>query len=102
MALDEHRSKFKVCQWQQQDPAAAKAKDIMSVQRPDDTILEEHDLKRTDTDAEQEKLEAYFEAYEDSNGPRKRVETDAKEVWFMGAHGMYRTVPVAPWRCVLT
>jgi len=88
MALDEHRSKFKVCQWQHQDPATAKAKQMTQRQRHHDMISEVNPLQRTDTAVEQEKLEAYFEAYEDSNGPRKRVKTDALEVWFMGAHGM--------------
>jgi hypothetical protein len=87
MALDEHRSKFKVCQWQHQDPAAAKVKQMINEQTHRDKSLEINSLRRTDTAIEQEKLEAFFEAYEDSNGPRKRVVTDALEVWFMGAHG---------------
>ncbi|KAF2836479.1 hypothetical protein M501DRAFT_979658 [Patellaria atrata CBS 101060] len=46
MALDEHRGKFKVCQWQHQNPARLQHKS--------------HD--------------------------HEHVETDVKEVWFMGAH----------------
>lgn len=139
MALDEHRAKFKVCQWQQQDPDV-KSKDTVDstpgakmhqglersgvlrlfrrnkssaantssnektrgmtngTKRPPmpngeehhnsiaDAIAEGKNLLRSDT-LEQERLEAYFEAYEDSHGPRRRFHTDALEVWFMGAHG---------------
>lgn len=89
MALDEHRSKFKVCQWLHQDPAAANAKDNVMKRKQLEEVPNGHALRRSDTAIEQEKLEAYFEAYEDSHGPRRRVETDALEVWFMGAHGKF-------------
>ena len=105
MALDEHRSKFKVCQWQHQDPAATKAKNSINGHADHETDSDGKTLRRTDTEADQDKLEAYFEAYEDSNGTRKRVETDALEVWFMGAHGKqfqysnhYRSWSDADWK----
>jgi uncharacterized protein (DUF2235 family) len=121
IALDEHRSKFKVCQWAQQNPDVKKTDkvkkkmEVKSVSarhqmssngmngtekdKPttnggappnppsDDARANGKTLRRSETAIEQEKLEAYFEAYEDSYGRRKRVETDALEVWFMGAHG---------------
>ncbi|KAF2874099.1 hypothetical protein BDV95DRAFT_604304 [Massariosphaeria phaeospora] len=131
MALDEHRSKFELCQWREQDPddsnngdAVRKSLGAESPRASKDVELppngdavthgarnldpfsdaNAHDggnsgphsdvlvngikkgLRHADRDDEQQKLEAYFEAYENSKGSRKAAETDALEVWFMGAH----------------
>ncbi|KAF2675838.1 hypothetical protein K458DRAFT_352677 [Lentithecium fluviatile CBS 122367] len=91
IALDEHRSKFKVCQWEQQNPdAGAVAKRVAARKgrhggmSNGDAHPNGHGLRRTETAIEQEKLEAYFDEF--NTGLRKRIDTDALEVWFMGAH----------------
>jgi hypothetical protein len=147
MALDEHRSKFDVSHWQQQNPGIKNGDTVEGTSRAGflqdfecskkpaygvkkiygnnhatngednldpfadpnahlvngkgnvDSFAADPDahrirngLQTTVTDDEQERLEAYFEAYENSKG--SAVETDALEVWFMGAHGMFtRFVP---------
>jgi uncharacterized protein (DUF2235 family) len=144
MALDEHRSKFNVSHWRQQDPDFKNSDMINGTSRagfpqgfeylkkPAYDVKRKHGnkhvtngegnsdpfadpgahlangkgnvdsfaadadadahrirsgLQNTVTDDEQKRLEAYFEAFEYSKG--SPVETDALEVWFMGAHGMF-------------
>ncbi|KAF2663782.1 hypothetical protein BT63DRAFT_444260 [Microthyrium microscopicum] len=136
MALDEHRAKFKVCQWSHQDPdlteeelrrrIAAGASDgskkdkvkkagifkaFRKEKDPDHanknpteetkaTTNGEHSngingadktngfaLKRRQTKADmQESFEAKFDKQDAAYRKNLKVETDALEVWFMGAH----------------
>lgn len=102
MALDEHRAKFKVCQWLHQDPDLT-PEELERRRSVDDTPMGQ--LKRTgifdcfrprdengnkisrgQKTAQQQALEAKFEAQEEANRRRKKVNTDSLEVWFMGAH----------------
>ena len=145
MALNEHRSKFKVCQWEHQDPdvkstptththghhskflrafqfrgkrglktagvstssgektceGSQHSEYLRSFQPSRKHRLETADtstngvkghdsgnlhlLHKHDSSDSQEKLEAYFEAL-DARHSHRRIETDALEVWFMGAH----------------
>jgi len=113
MALDEHRAKFKVCQWQNKDPdAVPSVGGIKRHETIDKTPIGK--LKRTGVfsgfrskgrgnpavngtaktngatvDEEAEKaarLWAKFEAQDKANMRRGQVPTDVLEVWFLGAH----------------
>ncbi|KAL2061128.1 hypothetical protein VTL71DRAFT_7401 [Oculimacula yallundae] len=110
MALDEHRAKFKICQYQHQDPAAAQKCEAGISQG--EKLREKKDedsgkLKRlfggcfgvkptpgvdengSDTDSitsnqEQEKRAADFERADRS--VHEHFQTDVLEVWFAGCH----------------
>lgn len=112
MALDERRAKFKVCQWQHQDPdlkpealhhANMKAHMKIGISRinvlkvvgksaPKTVPTEEmnghscslHDM--SEKELEQATYEALFDKFDRSQRDRHRVKTDALEVWFKGAH----------------
>ncbi|KAF2703695.1 hypothetical protein K504DRAFT_463420 [Pleomassaria siparia CBS 279.74] len=107
MALDEHRSKFKVCHWQQQDPDLQRRKTLdntpkaqahrlfrgkkkevdaavltnalekgkAAFENGNSHILDTHDV------SEQDKLEAYFDAYDATRKRHEKVETNGLEVW---------------------
>ncbi|KAL9108620.1 MAG: hypothetical protein Q9227_006566 [Pyrenula ochraceoflavens] len=122
MALNEHRSKFKVCQWEHQNPDLKRqnttdntlgAQMYRGMERSRMLKLFRHSGRQntakeddksidgkknflngharllrseTNTDDTQKKLEAYFEALDDTRKKHHKFETDALEVWFMGAH----------------
>jgi uncharacterized protein (DUF2235 family) len=93
MALDEHRAKFKICQWQHKDPDAAmkeienapknkteKALQVGRIRR----IFSCFGSKKRPNDEEQEHLESKFNQYDQDE--YDHIPTDVKEVWFAGAH----------------
>ncbi|KAL3426797.1 sporulation associated protein [Phlyctema vagabunda] len=111
MALDEHRAKFKICQWQHQDPAAASSNTIDKTPRA--KIKQEKDVqvgrlqrifgscfatqpeKQQPSDSDislnkksdcekQEKLESQFD--KEDHTIYDSIETDVLEVWFAGGH----------------
>jgi hypothetical protein len=123
MALDEHRSKFKVCQWQHQDPDIKRRETIDKTPKAQfnrrlarsgipslfgkknentahlDSAKEQAYEKGLENgvshlaangankrDEEQEALQKEFEEYDASRRKHNLVETDALEVWFIGAH----------------
>lgn len=93
MALDEHRAKFKICQWQHKDPDAAikelenfpknkteKALQIGRIRR----IFSCFGSKKRPSGEEQDHLESKFNEYD--HDEHDHIPTDVKEVWFAGAH----------------
>ncbi|CZT12803.1 uncharacterized protein RCO7_03615 [Rhynchosporium graminicola] len=106
MALDEHRAKFKLCQYEHQDPAA-RQKGMMNCNEPPpgkEKVASLAKLKRmagrcfgvkptpgvdddgsdTDSNDEQEKRAAKFEKADHSAD--NHFHTDVLEVWFAGCH----------------
>ncbi|GAP86702.2 hypothetical protein SAMD00023353_2000240 [Rosellinia necatrix] len=104
MALDEHRAKFKVCHWQNDQPGVIsdikrratidftpvgrlrrlrhnKTPAGMSADQP--THLCNHDEVDDSSDGV---WDSKFEAQERANRRDREIITDALEVWFMGAH----------------
>ncbi|PVH79272.1 hypothetical protein DL98DRAFT_461268 [Cadophora sp. DSE1049] len=73
MALDEHRAKFKLCQYQHQDPAAGQKGEGV-----------DEDTKSVTSEQVQEKREKEFEKADRS--VHEGVSTDVLEVWFAGCH----------------
>lgn len=120
MALDEHRAKFKVCQWQHQNPDIKRATTfdntpmaqfsrgirrtgilkLIGKDKPNmvtingnaqlnghtNGLKHTHSISSDDKDDDQGKLEAEFDAYDTARRKHRLLETDALEVWFMGAH----------------
>jgi len=113
MALDEHRAKFKVCQYQRQDPGVAPQVDDTSKARIESHLTggrplrqlslrlgsrrntgEKHtmgrrlsissDLTESKEEKDQAKLEQVFE--KDDRSIHESPPTDVLEVWFAGAH----------------
>jgi uncharacterized protein (DUF2235 family) len=112
MALDEHRSKFKVCQWEYQQPdlslglrrhstidnthiarlkrsgifrcfGAERQSDIS----PRSNAALSNDIKLNGiTSSKQKMVESRFKAQEEATMHHQAVQTDVLEVWFMGAH----------------
>jgi hypothetical protein len=109
MALDEHRAKFKVCHWQQDQPDStselkrretvdftpgARLRRRLRVERrkhhktpggmqPNGTSKKK---KTGDTNEDEDAWDAKFVAQEKENKRYQDFDTDALEVWFMGAH----------------
>ncbi|KAF1988472.1 hypothetical protein K402DRAFT_452716 [Aulographum hederae CBS 113979] len=112
MALDEHRSKFKVCQWQHENPdvnpelkrrgtvdktpmGKVKRTGILgfgSKPQPKtaqsiDTSAETQTIDFSDSRSDkQESLEEKFNEQDKATRRHQQFKTDALEVWFMGAH----------------
>lgn len=114
MALDEHRARFKVCQWQGRDPEAesrstsdnapqAKVKAGNRIRRMFSSwfgsaprtgandAIDKHSpaslasqLKKFEHEEDQSKLESQFD--KDDHSIHKHIVTDVLEVWFTGAH----------------
>ncbi|KAK0099256.1 hypothetical protein ONS96_008490 [Cadophora gregata f. sp. sojae] len=113
MALDEHRAKFKICQYQHSDPAAGQNGGIGGLEEGKREMVRrkgreqagwvrrvfggcfggkptvgvrhgEEDAKSMSSDKEQEKREKDFEKADQS--AHQRVSTDVLEVWFAGCH----------------
>ncbi|KAK5626740.1 hypothetical protein RRF57_002455 [Xylaria bambusicola] len=105
MALDEHRAKFKVCHWENNDTGAAfnmerretvdltpkarlrnrfrrhKMPTGMSGEQPNRAV----DSNQGD-DSSDDGWDQKFQAQEKANHRYREITTDALEVWFMGAH----------------
>jgi uncharacterized protein (DUF2235 family) len=100
MALDEHRAKFKVSQWQHRDPNAA-IEEVKNLPKNNtEKTLKVGRIRKvlgscfrfndpdgpevSQNDKDQETLEYQFN-HED-NSIHDHLPTDVKEVWFAGAH----------------
>ncbi|KAI8949810.1 hypothetical protein F4801DRAFT_590846 [Xylaria longipes] len=111
MALDEHRAKFKVCHWQQEQPGSApettrrgtadltpagrlhrqlsldrrfrhrKTPAGMGGKKAKEAVKHNHTDESSD-----DVWNSKFEAQEKANNRYREFVTDALEVWFMGAH----------------
>ncbi|KAF2967015.1 hypothetical protein GQX73_g6531 [Xylaria multiplex] len=111
MALDEHRAKFKVCHWQQEQPGSTpemthretidftpagrlrrhfnlgrhfkhlRTPPGMSEKRPKGAATNDRA-----GDSSDEAWDSKFKAQEEANKHYRDFVTDALEVWFMGAH----------------
>lgn len=116
MALDEHRAKFKICHFSQQDPAGASRAptiDITKVNLPKDprgpmvrvteaikgcfgTTTRQATRKAqwdqmsnasSSSNLRKEKQERFMRKFEElEHDAHKHIETDVCEVWFAGAH----------------
>ncbi|KAI1127249.1 hypothetical protein F5Y10DRAFT_278249 [Nemania abortiva] len=112
MALDEHRAKFKVCHWQQDQPGTTPevtrrgTVDFTPVARLRRRFSRDRRFKhhktpagisgkqqngarghdQTDDDSGDDIWDSKFKAQEKANNRYKEFVTDALEVWFMGAH----------------
>lgn len=107
MALNEHRAKFQVCQWQNENPdLASDVKRRATVDQTPTGQLKRSGLsnwlpigkhsKTAQTNGtgstafaskdQQEALDAKFEAQYEATRRHLAIETDVLEVWFMGAH----------------
>ncbi len=110
MALDEHRAKFEVCQWQQQDPdadqdvidntpsarfQAGKARlrrlffghertPEQAMKNGVSSVSQQKQIKAEKTDNKQAMLASKFDTFDSAS--HTRVKTNVKEVWFMGCH----------------
>lgn len=88
MSLDEHRAKFKVCQWQQDNPDTQPPNTLGYTPTPqvqrDDSNLEKDD--NNNSAVSQEKLESDFDMIDTTRKEHHKVKSDVLEVWFMGAH----------------
>ncbi|KAI1852717.1 hypothetical protein JX265_003205 [Neoarthrinium moseri] len=104
MALDEHRAKFKVCQWQQQNPgddSHLKRRETVDL-TPSGRFRRRFGLKKTPAFATNgtatakpgaesngnlsDDLEAKFVSQEKAHHRNRYFETDVLEVWFRGCH----------------
>ncbi|KAE9367128.1 hypothetical protein N431DRAFT_418257 [Stipitochalara longipes BDJ] len=106
MALDEHRAKFEVCQWQQQDPGAdhdvidntPQAKFKARIKRIKRSFSSSGHSSKADkashtngaqapSPSQSEKVgNAELDNQQDKPALETRVTTNVKEVWFMGCH----------------
>ncbi|KAI0134484.1 hypothetical protein BJ170DRAFT_679371 [Xylariales sp. AK1849] len=110
MALDEHRAKFKVCHWQQQNTAGHLNRRETLDFTPSGRFRRRFGLGKTPplantngalangsakphtdgnedgTEEEQDRLEAEFMAQHRLYHRNRYFETDVREVWFMGCH----------------
>ncbi|RYC61913.1 hypothetical protein CHU98_g4286 [Xylaria longipes] len=111
MALDEHRAKFKVCHWQQEQPGSAPeatrrgTADLTPAGRLHRQLsldrrfrhrktpagmggkMAKEAVKHNHTDESSDDVwNSKFEAQEKANNRYREFVTDALEVWFMGAH----------------
>ncbi|KAF2752802.1 hypothetical protein EJ05DRAFT_515388 [Pseudovirgaria hyperparasitica] len=107
MALDEHRAKFKLCQWQQQNPAVQRKDTIDNTPRgklerevrkygifssirknkATEGVVSDGLAKRSNTaEIDHYDMEAEFEKLDGTRKAHQRAITDAKECYFMGAH----------------
>lgn len=108
MALDEHRAKFKVCHWQNDQPGATPevtrraTVDLTPVSRlrrrfsldqrvkhrktPGGMKNKRPQHEAADDDSSDDIWDCKFKAQEEANNRYKEFTTDALEVWFMGAH----------------
>ncbi|KAK9781355.1 putative Tle1 phospholipase domain-containing protein [Seiridium cardinale] len=112
MALDEHRAKFKVCQWQQENPGLhlhPKRRDTVDF-TPSGRIRRQFGMKKTPAIANtngalangttnglarpgtkesvdsQDSLERKFLAQDEAHHRKRFFQTDVLECWFMGCH----------------
>ncbi|KAI1343110.1 hypothetical protein F5Y15DRAFT_277576 [Xylariaceae sp. FL0016] len=108
MALDEHRAKFKVCQWRQQDPSADQehvhrrqtvdmtpkgrvTRHLMKLRKPkagtNEAATNGHSKAGADADSHSsDSLAAKFTAQEKAHHRNRFFEADVLEVWFRGCH----------------
>jgi hypothetical protein len=106
MALDEHRAKFEVCQWQQQDPGAdhdvidstphakfkARMKRIRRLFKPSkhasalDKTSSTNGTHITSSSKHKEAGAVKGDIQQDNPPLEIQAKTNVKEVWFMGCH----------------
>ncbi|KAI0192842.1 hypothetical protein F4808DRAFT_442666 [Astrocystis sublimbata] len=111
MALDEHRAKFKVCHWQQDELSSnpehlkrrgtvdftpkgrlrqlglftrAKHQKLAGDKKKRETAADHH--SQDDDSSDYDAWASKFQAQDEANKRHEKFTTDALEVWFMGAH----------------